>query len=103
LLIAPYTHADNSNELTIQDRGEIMELANASMEIIKKSMNAEGFNFGANVGKSGGAGIEEHIHFHVVPRWQGDTNFMPIISHIKVQVEGLLETYDNLKPHFDNL
>ncbi|HIC39390.1 MAG TPA: HIT domain-containing protein [Candidatus Marinimicrobia bacterium] len=103
LLIAPYTHADNSNELTIEDRGEIMELANASMEIIKKSMNAEGFNFGANVGKSGGAGIEEHIHFHVVPRWQGDTNFMPIISHIKVQVEGLLETYDNLKTHFDNL
>ena len=64
---------------------------------------SEGFNFGANIGAIGGAGIKDHIHFHVVPRWLGDTNFMPVIGHTKVMVEGLLETYDKLKPHFDKI
>jgi ATP adenylyltransferase len=103
ILIAPYVHVNNSSKLSVEIRSETMELANESMEIMKKMMNAEGFNFGANIGKSGGAGIEEHIHYHVVPRWHGDTNFMPIVGHTKVQVEGLQETYDNLKPYFDNL
>jgi ATP adenylyltransferase len=103
ILIAPYAHVNNSSKLSVEIRSETMELANESMEIMKKTMKAEGFNFGANIGKSGGAGIEEHIHYHVVPRWQGDTNFMPIVSHTKVQVEGLMETYDNLKPHFNNI
>ena len=61
----------------------------------------ERFNFGANIGVSGGAGISDHIHFHVVPRWVGDTNFMPVVGHTKVMVDGLFETYDKLKPEFD--
>jgi ATP adenylyltransferase len=73
------------------------------MSIMKKTMKAEGFNFGVNIGKAGGAGIEEHLHYHIVPRWSGDTNFMPLIGHTKVMVEGLKETWDNLKPHFDLL
>ena len=103
LMVAPYAHVDNSNDLDTAERNEIMSLADSAMAILKETMNAEGFNFGANIGKSGGAGIEEHIHYHIVPRWQGDTNFMPVVGHTKVQVEGLQETYDIIKPHFDSL
>ena len=103
LLIAPYDHVDNTIVLRENVILEMMNLANAAMGIIKNNMNAEGFNFGANIGAIGGAGIKEHIHFHVVPRWLGDTNFMPVIGHTKVMVEGLLETFDALKPHFDKI
>ncbi len=65
--------------------------------------NADGYNFGANIGSAGGAGIADHIHFHVVPRWNGDKNFMPIIGETKVQVQGLQKTYDELIIHFDKL
>ena len=67
------------------------------------NINADGFNFGSNIGIAGGAGIVDHIHFHVVPRWKGDTNFMPVIGKTKVQVQALQETYDELKPTFDLL
>ena len=100
LLIAPYEHADTTLALSPQVSNEMMYLANESMRLIKMTMNAEGFNFGANIGAIGGAGIKDHIHFHVVPRWLGDTNFMPVIGHTKVMVEGLLETFDELIPHF---
>ena len=103
LLIAPYVHVDTTLELSSQVSNEMMNLANESMRIIKMTMNADGFNFGANIGAIGGAGIKDHIHFHVVPRWLGDTNFMPVIGHTKVMVEGLLETYDELKLHFDKI
>ncbi len=103
LLIAPYEHVETTLELLSQVSNEMMNLANESMRIIKKTMNANGFNFGANIGAIGGAGIKDHIHFHVVPRWLGDTNFMPVIGHTKVMVEGLLETYDELKPHFEKI
>jgi len=103
LLIAPYAHVDSPDKLTNGERAELMELSNLSMTILKKVMNADGFNFGANIGSAGGAGIEEHVHFHVVPRWKGDTNFMPVLGHTKVQVDGLAETYDKLKPHYEVL
>ena len=103
LLIAPYDHLDTTVDLSPQVLNEMMYLANESMSIIKMTMNAEGFNFGANIGAIGGAGIKDHVHFHVVPRWLGDTNFMPVIGHTKVMVEGLFETYDMLKPHFDKI
>ncbi len=103
LMIAPYQHTGNTQELSYSSRSEIMELADQTMTIQKNVMNAEGFNYGANIGYSGGAGIADHIHFHIVPRWAGDTNFMPVVGHTKVQVQGLRETYDDLKPHFDKL
>ncbi|MBT3495976.1 MAG: HIT family hydrolase, partial [Candidatus Marinimicrobia bacterium] len=82
---------------------EMMWFVDRSMRILKEKVSAEGFNFGANIGSAGGAGIEEHIHFHVVPRWTGDTNFMPVLGETKVQVSGLQETYDLLKPAFNQL
>jgi ATP adenylyltransferase len=103
LLIAPYDHVDTTVDLSPKVLNEMMYLVNESISIIKMTMNAEGFNFGANIGAIGGAGIKDHVHFHIVPRWLGDTNFMPVIGHTKVMVEGLLETYDMLKPHFDKI
>ena len=80
---------------------EIMKLSDRSMRIINKKLKSEGFNFGANIGKAGGAGIEHHIHFHIVPRWIGDTNFMPVTANTKVMVEGLQQTWESMKPQFD--
>ena len=101
LMIAPYIHVDNTEELDADTYKEIMVLADQSMAILKETMDAQGFNFGANIGAAAGAGIEEHIHFHIVPRWDGDTNFMPVLGHTKVEVQGLQECYDLLRPHFD--
>lgn len=72
------------------------------MKVLKKAVNPDGFNFGANFGKTAGSGIEEHIHYHLVPRWTGDTNFMPVIGHTKVQVQGLIETWSQLYPLFED-
>ena len=103
LMIAPYQHTDSTHKLNSSSRSEIMELADQAMTIQKNIMNADGFNYGANIGHSGGAGIADHIHFHIVPRWTGDTNFMPVLGHTKVQMQGLQETYNALRPHFDKL
>lgn len=102
IMISPYKHTSDINEISDICNSEIMSFANGTMDILRKVMNAEGFNFGANLGKAGGAGIEEHIHYHVVPRWSGDTNFMPVVGNTKVIFEGLLDTWMNLKPHFDS-
>lgn len=103
ILIAPYLHTSNSNEISADGNKEIMWLVNQTMNIIKSLANADGFNFGANFGKAGGAGIEEHLHYHVVPRWNGDTNFMPVVGNTKVIVQGLTDSWKKLKPHFDKL
>ena len=101
IMVCPYKHIDTTKSLSNSSMTEIMMLADRSMEIFRNVMDAQGFNFGANIGVSGGAGIADHIHFHVVPRWVGDTNFMPVVGHTKVMVDGLFETYDKLKPEFD--
>jgi ATP adenylyltransferase len=80
-----------------------MDMANKSMSILSRTFNAEGYNFGANFGKAGGAGIEEHLHYHIVPRWTGDTNFMPVTGGTRVIVEGLQESWDLLKPKFNEI
>ena len=103
LMLAPYIHVDNTEKLDTDTYKEIMVLADQSMAILKETMDAQGFNFGANIGAAAGAGIEEHIHFHIVPRWAGDTNFMPVLGHTKVEVQGLQECYDLLRPHFDRI
>ncbi|MBI5875798.1 MAG: HIT family hydrolase, partial [Deltaproteobacteria bacterium] len=74
-----------------------------SVAILKKEMNPGGFNIGMNLGTEAGAGIEEHLHFHIVPRWNGDTNFMPVIGEVRVLPEHLQATYDKLYPHFQKI
>ena len=100
LMIAPYDHERNFDNLQSDTQVEIMSLMSQSMEVLKDNLNADGFNFGANFGEVAGAGIKEHLHFHLVPRWIGDTNFMPVMGHTKVMVDGLKETRKQLVEAF---
>ena len=103
ILILPNNIVEKPEELDDVTLFEIMKIASLSMKIIREKMNAEGFNFGANIGASAGAGIAEHLHYHIVPRWKGDTNFMPVIGNTKVHVQGLNDTYVMLRPLFKNM
>ena len=103
LMISPYQHTSETDDLSSACNSEIMDMANKSMSILSRTFNAEGYNFGANFGKAGGAGIEEHLHYHIVPRWTGDTNFMPVTGGTRVIVEGLQESWDLLKPKFNEI
>ena len=103
LMIVPYDKHDDMTKLNIDTLHEIMTLSKESMRILKLKLKSEGFNFGLNMGKAAGAGIDDHLHFHIVPRWSGDANFMPVIGHTKVIMQSLFDTYDLLKTEFDLL
>lgn len=100
LMVVPYRHVGTFEELEAAEAAEVVALAQRSVTILSKAFRAEGFNIGINQGKAAGAGIDEHIHLHVVPRWVGDTNFMPVLGGTKVMPEYLDETYDRLRPLF---
>jgi len=100
LMVAPYDHERNFDNLQSDTQVEMMNLISISMGILRDSLSADGFNFGANFGEVAGAGVKEHLHFHLVPRWIGDTNFMPIMGHTKVMVDGLKETRKQLLEAF---
>ncbi len=97
LMIAPYRHVPSIEQLTDEELLELGILAKAMLKLLRKVMNPDGFNIGFNIGRVAGAGIEDHVHMHIVPRWNGDTNFMPIICDTKVIPEGLFDTYRRLK------
>ena len=97
LMVAPYRHVANLEELTDEELGEHFQIVNRSIKLLRQVFNPGGFNIGINVGKVAGAGIDEHLHTHIVPRWQGDTNFMPVIADVRVIPEALAETYKKLK------
>jgi len=96
-MIAPYRHVANLQDLTDSEAMEHFSLVKKSLTVLKQVLKPDGFNVGLNVGKSAGAGIEQHLHTHIVPRWQGDTNFMPVLSNTRVVSEGLAATYKKLK------
>ena len=87
----------------MRETRELNELTKKCVEILKADKNPEGFNIGINVGKAGGAGFDEHLHAHIVPRWIGDTNYMPVLADTKVHPEHLRATYEKLKPHFQQI
>ena len=97
LMIAPYRHIPDFSRISAAEAKEIMELVKKSITCLKKAMYPDGFNLGVNLGKVAGAGVIGHLHIHIVPRWQGDTNFMPVIGETKVLPESLKETYKKLK------
>jgi len=103
LMIVPYKKYNDMTKLGKDTLTEIMSLSQDSMKILKIELKCEGFNFGLNMGKAAGAGIDDHLHFHIVPRWTGDSNFMPVTGHTKVIMESLFDTYDKLKPSFNLL
>ncbi|CAG1066300.1 ATP adenylyltransferase [uncultured bacterium] len=103
LMIAPQRHVANVEELTPEEALDFFRLLRHSVTVLKKELNPAGFNIGMNVGRAAGAGIEDHLHTHVVPRWNGDMNFMPVLSDTKVIPEHLLATLTRLLPYFQRL
>ena len=97
LMIAPYRHVANLEELTDEERNDHFKIVSLGIKLLRKVLNPEGFNLGINVGKIAGAGIDDHVHTHIVPRWRGDTNFMPVIADVRVVPEALAATYKKLK------
>lgn len=102
LMIVPYLHTDSLDDLGAECVLEMFELLKLCRRALTASMNPHGFNLGLNMGRPAGAGIHEHIHFHIVPRWNGDTNFMPVLADARVISEHLEETYLKLLPHFSD-
>ncbi len=100
LMIVPYRHCPDLDEFSPEESLEIMDGARRAMRVLQRAFGAEGFNVGFNLGKAAGAGISQHIHLHVVPRWVGDTNFMPVLADTKVMPDYLESTYDKLAPLF---
>ena len=100
LMIAPQRHVGELGDLTEDERHELMDLTARSIDIVRTAMNAHGFNAGMNLGPVAGAGIPGHLHMHVVPRWGGDTNFMPVVGQTKVLPEMIAETDAKLRPLF---
>ncbi len=100
LMVAPYRHLASLGEMTEEERHEHFDIVSRSIEVLRQAFSPGGFNLGMNMGKVAGAGIEAHIHTHIVPRWQGDTNCMPVISGVRVIPEALAETYRKLKGKF---
>ena len=103
IMIAPLKHLPDIEDIDKETAQDMFQLLQKSIEIIRSCMNPDGFNIGINIGKVGGAGIEEHLHIHVVPRWNGDTNFMPVIGDIRVMPEYLEDSYNKLYPYFKAL
>lgn len=97
LMVAPNRHVGRIEELTDAELSEMMGLVRTISVVMQEEMGVDGLNVGINMGKAAGAGLEEHLHIHVVPRWFGDTNFMPVIGETKVISEHLYETYKKLK------
>jgi ATP adenylyltransferase len=92
VMVAPYRHVGALDELADDELLELMSLARRAIAAMRGAMTPDGFNVGLNLGEVAGAGIADHVHLHVVPRWNGDTNFMPVLADIKVVPEHLLET-----------
>ncbi|NPA40935.1 MAG: HIT domain-containing protein [Aquificae bacterium] len=103
LMVVPIKHTGNYEELSQETVIDMDRLLRLSLKALKKVFHPHGFNIGYNIGRPAGAGLETHIHMHVVPRWNGDTNFMPVIGKTKVISQDLETTYDRLKKAIDEL
>jgi len=100
LLVSPLRHVPGLIDLSQAELLDLMLKVRQSLEILKKAMNPHGFNVGLNLGVVAGAGVESHVHFHIVPRWQGDTNFVPVFADVRVIPEHFQATYQKLLPFF---
>jgi len=100
LMIVPNRQTPDFQDLTPVEMSEIMQASQRAMKALDRVMHPHGYNFGANVGRVSGAGVDEHIHFHIVPRWNGDTNFLPVLADTKVISEDIHETFRRLRKCF---
>ncbi len=100
LLVMPRRHAAQLKDLTREENLELMELLQTTTVILEDAFQPQGFNLGLNLGRAGGAGIEEHLHWHVLPRWVGDVNFITLVGEVRAIPEHLAVTYATLRPLF---
>jgi ATP adenylyltransferase len=96
LMITPYRHTADLDDLSDEEMLELMRLTRRAVNLLKKAFRPDGFNIGINMGRVAGAGIADHVHIHVVPRWNGDTNFMPVLGDVRVMPESLEAVYRQL-------
>jgi len=101
LMILPYAHVASLEDLDVQTLTELMVLVRHGLTVLRRAYSPDGFNIGVNIGQAAGAGIAGHVHIHVVPRWNADTNFMPIVGETRVIPETLDQTFARLRPLFD--
>jgi ATP adenylyltransferase len=100
LMVATRRHVGSPEELDTGETVEVWRLVQRAVTALRAVYRPDGFNLGANVGRAAGAGVDGHIHIHIVPRWAGDTNFMPVVGALKVIPESLEDTFRRLRPHF---
>jgi ATP adenylyltransferase len=100
LLITPHQHTAQLTDLSQATFADLMALLQKAVGVVNKVFRPNGLNIGMNLGVSAGAGIADHLHWHIVPRWAGDTNFMPVVGSVHVMPQHLLESYDLLRPYF---
>lgn len=103
LMVTPYRHVMNICDLSPDESAECMRLLQTCTAVLQKAFSPQGVNIGLNIGEAAGAGIREHLHFHLVPRWNGDSSFMALLDEVRVMPQHLNETYKSLKPHFADL
>ncbi len=101
LLLAPFRHVAGIEELNKDEILDLFSLAQLCVRVLKEELNPQGFNLGMNIGDVAGAGVKDHFHLHIVPRWTGDTNYMPVVASTNVMPEALSETYGKLKRRLD--
>lgn len=101
LMVVPYSHRGSLSELRDEELAELMLLTRLCVEVLDEAVHPDGYNIGMNLGAAAGAGIADHLHIHIVPRWQGDTNFMASIADVKVVPQSLSATYESLRPVFE--
>jgi len=100
LMVAPYRHLGRLEDLTTDERNEHYALVSRAVSILREVSQTDNFNIGMNLGRVAGAGIEDHVHTHIVPRWNGDNNFMPVIAETRVISESMQDIYNRLKVKF---
>lgn len=100
LLIAPKRHESRVTALPDAEYRDVCDALRLALDVVARALRPGGFNIGMNLGRTAGAGVEEHFHWHIVPRWEGDTNFMPVVGETRVIPEHLLDNYDKLSPLF---
>jgi ATP adenylyltransferase len=101
LMVVPRRHTSDLQALPREEHEDLQEYLRTSLRLLGKAYPAEGYNLGMNLGRVAGAGIADHLHWHIVPRWNGDTNFMPVLGQTKVMIEYLHMTWDKLRPLYD--
>ncbi len=103
LMVAPYRHVGKFENLKEEELFELLKISQLCVRVIKSGLKPHGLNLGMNLGKVSGAGLADHLHLHIVPRWRGDTNFMPVLAETKIVSIGLKQTYVKLKKELKKL